>query len=54
MIDHMIEICKYRGLETVFALTLPNNQKAIRLLKKRGFMIKYRTDEAKATLNLNN
>ena len=52
MIDHMIEICKYRGLETVYALTLPNNHKAIRLLKKRGFTIKYGADEAKATLNL--
>jgi RimJ/RimL family protein N-acetyltransferase len=50
----MIEICKYRGLEKVYALTLPNNHKAIRLLKKRGFMVQYGTDEAKATLNLKN
>ena len=54
MIDHMIEICKYRGLKTVYALTLPNNHKAIRLLKKRGFTIQYRRDEAKAILNLKN
>lgn len=54
MVDHMIEICKNRGLETVYALTLPDNNKAIRLLKKRGFMIQYRNDEAKATLNLKN
>ena len=54
MVDHMIEICRMRGLETVYALTLPNNHKAMRLLKKRGFMIQYRTDEAKATLNLKN
>ena len=54
MIDHMIDICKMRGLETVYALTLPNNHKAIRMLKKRGFTIQYRTDEAKATLNLKN
>ena len=54
MIDHMIEICKYKGLETVYALTLPNNNKTIRLLKKRGFTIQYRSDEAKATLNLKN
>jgi acetyltransferase len=52
MVDHMIEICKDRGLETVYALTLPDNYRAIRLLKKRGFTIQYRNDEAKATLNL--
>jgi len=54
MVDHMIEICKDRGLETVYALTLPDNYRAIRLLKKRGFTIQYRNDEAKATLNLKN
>jgi len=52
MVDHMIEICKDRGLETIYALTLPNNYRAIRLLKKRGFNIQYRNDEATATLNL--
>jgi len=52
MVDHMIEICKDRGLETIYALTLPNNYRAIRLLKKRGFIIQYINDEAKATLNL--
>jgi acetyltransferase len=52
MIDHMIDICRMRGLETVYSLTLPNNHKAIRLLKKRGFTIQYRNDEAKATLKL--
>jgi acetyltransferase len=52
MVDHMIEICRDRGLETVYALTLPDNYRAIRLLKKRGFTIQYRNDEAKATLNL--
>jgi acetyltransferase len=54
MVDYMIEICKGRGLETVYALTLPDNYRAIRLLKKRGFTIQYRNDEAKATLNLKN
>ena len=52
MVDHMIDICRMRGLETVYALILPNNQKAIRLLKKRGFTIQYQTDEAKAILEL--
>ena len=52
MVDHMIEICKDRGLETIYALMLPDNYRAIRLLKNRGFTIQYRNDEAKATLNL--
>jgi len=52
MLDHMIEICKDRGLHNVYALTLPDNYRAIRLLKQRGFTIQYRNDEAKATLNL--
>jgi len=52
MVDHMIEICKDKGLETIYALMLPDNYRAIRLLKKRGFTIQYRNDEAKATLNL--
>ena len=52
MVDHMIEICKDKGLETIYALMLPDNYRAIRLLKKRGFTIQYTNDEAKATLNL--
>ncbi len=52
MLDHMIEICKDSGLHNVYALTLPDNYRAIRLLKQRGFTIQYRNDEAKATLNL--
>ena len=52
MVDHMIEICKDRGLETIYALMLPDNYRAIRLLKNRGFTIQYINDEAKATLNL--
>ena len=52
MLDHMIEICKDRGLYNVYALTLPDNYRAIRLLKQRGFTIQYRNDEAKATLHL--
>jgi acetyltransferase len=52
MVDHMIEVCKGRGLGTVYALTLADNYRAIRLLKKRGFIIQYRNNEAKATLNL--
>ncbi|MCW4030753.1 MAG: hypothetical protein NWE80_00125 [Candidatus Bathyarchaeota archaeon] len=42
------------GGETVYALTLHDNLKAIRLLKNRGLTIKYRNDVAKATLSLQN
>jgi acetyltransferase len=52
MVDHMIEICKDKGLETVYAFLLPDNYRAIRLLKKMGFTSEYTKDVTKATLNL--
>ena len=52
MVDYMIKICRDRGLETIYALMLPDNYRAIRLLKKRGFNIQYTNDETKATLKL--
>ncbi len=53
MVDYMIEICKGRGLGTVYGLMLPDNTRAIRLMKEMGFIIKYLDDgTAKATLNL--
>jgi len=52
MVDYMIEICKDKGLETVYAFILPDNHRAISLLKKMGFTIKHIQDVAKATLNL--
>jgi len=52
MVDYMIEICKDRGLETIYALMLPDNYRAIKLVKRRGFNIQYKDDVAKATLKL--
>jgi acetyltransferase len=52
MVDYMIEICKDIGLETVYALVLPDNYCAIRFLKKREFTVRYEDDVAKATLKL--
>lgn len=52
MVDYMIDICKDRGLETVYALTLADNHRAIRLLKNNGFTIQYSNNDVKATLNL--
>jgi acetyltransferase len=52
MVDHMIEICKDKKLETVYALMLPDNHRAIGLLRKMGFTIEQSQDVTKATLNL--
>jgi len=49
----MIEICKDRGVETIYAIMLGDNYRAINLMKKMGFNIKYLDDgTVKATLNL--
>jgi acetyltransferase len=53
MMDYMIEICKDKGLETIYGVMLPDNYRAIELFKKMGFAIKYLGDDTvKATLNL--
>ena len=52
MVDYMIEICKDKGLETVYAFMLPDNRRAINLLKKMGFTLEESQDVTKATLNL--
>ncbi|PVX27856.1 MAG: hypothetical protein CW716_00105 [Candidatus Bathyarchaeum sp.] len=52
MVDYMIEISKEKNLETVYALMLKDNYRAIKLLKKMGFTIQREEDVTKATLNL--
>ncbi|MCD6445644.1 bifunctional acetate--CoA ligase family protein/GNAT family N-acetyltransferase, partial [Candidatus Bathyarchaeota archaeon] len=52
MMDYMIEICKDKGLETVYGVMLPDNYRAINLMKKMGFSIKYEDGIARAILNL--
>jgi acetyltransferase len=52
MVDYMIEICKDIGLETIYALLLPDNHRAINFVRKRGFTVQYGDGEAKATLKL--
>jgi acetyltransferase len=52
MVDHMIEICKDKKLETIYSFMLPDNHRAIRLLRKMGFTIQKYQDVTKATLNL--
>jgi len=53
MLDFMIEICKDKKLETLYGIMLPDNYRAIGLMRKMGFTIE-RVDEdtVKGTLNL--
>jgi acetyltransferase len=53
MVDHVLEICKDMGVEKVYAIMLPDNFRAINLMKKMGFTISYAEDgSAKGTLGL--
>jgi len=53
MVDHTIDICKDMGIETLYAIMLPDNHRAINLMRKMGFALKYMEDgTVKGTLNL--
>jgi RimJ/RimL family protein N-acetyltransferase len=53
MIEYVIEICKEKRLEMIFGIMLPDNRRAIRVMKDMGFVIEYRDDDTvKGTLNL--
>jgi acetyltransferase len=53
MLDFMIEICKDKKLETVYGIMLPDNYRAINLMKKMGFTVeRIDADTVKGTLNL--
>ncbi len=53
MVNYMIEICRDERLESVYALILRNNHRAIMLVKEMGFAIEhFDEDTVKATLNL--
>jgi len=53
MVDYTLEICKDMKIETVYALILPDNYRAISLMKKMGFTIEYSSEgTVRATLNL--
>lgn len=52
--EYMIEICKDKGLETLYGLILSDNTRAIRLVRKMGFKIEHADrGTVKATLTLN-
>jgi acetyltransferase len=53
MVDYVLEICKDMKLETIYAIMLPDNYRAITLMRKMGFIIAYLEDgTVKGTLNL--
>jgi acetyltransferase len=53
MIEYVIEICKEKGLETLYGIMLRDNRRAIRVMKDMGFAVEYRDDgTVKGTLNL--
>jgi len=53
MIEYVIEICKDKGLETIYGIMLPDNRRAIGVMKDMGFTIEYYDDgTVKGTLNL--
>jgi acetyltransferase len=53
MVDHVIEICKDMKVEMLYGIMLPDNYRAINLMKKMGFALKYQDDgTVQGTLNL--
>jgi acetyltransferase len=53
LVDYAIEICKDMNIEGLYAIMLPDNYRAVNLMKKMGFDITYLEDStAKGTLNL--
>jgi acetyltransferase len=53
IVDYTLEIAKEMGIETVYAIMLPDNNRALNLTKKMGFKIEYLSDgTAKGVLDL--
>jgi acetyltransferase len=53
LVDYTLEIAKEMGIETVYAIMLRDNNRALNLTKKMGFKIEYLSDgTAKGTLDL--
>jgi acetyltransferase len=53
MVDYTLDIAKERSIESVFAIMLPDNYRALSLTKKMGFSIEYLEDgTVKGSLNL--
>jgi len=53
LVDYAIEICKDMKIESLYAIMLADNHRAISLMKKMGFTVTYQEDgTAKGTLSL--
>jgi acetyltransferase len=53
MVDYAIEVCRDMGVESLYAIMLPDNKRAINLTKKMGFTLKPMEDGTiKGILNL--
>jgi len=53
LVDHTIDVCKDMGVESLYAIMLRDNARAINLMKKMGFVVHYLQDgTAKGVLNL--
>jgi acetyltransferase len=53
MVDYVLEICKDMRIETIYAIILQDNYRAISLMKKMGFKTEYADDgTVRATLSL--
>jgi len=46
LVDYIIEIARDKGLNTLYALMLRENYRAIRLMKEKGFRIEFEQGEA--------
>jgi len=44
MVDYALDIAKEKGVENIYAIMLPDNYRALSLVKKMGFDIKYLSD----------
>jgi acetyltransferase len=53
MVDYVLDVAKEKGIESVYAIMLPDNYRALCLTKKMGFSIEYLNDgTVMAKLNL--
>jgi acetyltransferase len=53
MVDYVLEIAKEMGVETVYAIMLADNKRALSLTQKMGFTLEYLNDgTVKGVLNL--
>ena len=55
IVDYVLDIAKEKGVESVYAIMLQDNYRALSLTKKMGFNLEYQKDgTVKATLNIKN